>query len=287
MLRSLAVLALALPLTVLPAASGQAAPPSPATYLALGDSVAFGTGATDPATQGYVPLLAAELQGKGCGKGKAVGCRVEVVNLAVNGATTTTLLGTQLQPALDLIAARQATRTPVDDVRLITITIGGNDVVNPVVAACLYGLADCATTANATIQQMSSNYARILRALREAAGPDTTIAVTTYYNAVANPGCPLRRDPRISPRLLPLIVPLGQAVLEGGALPDGRVIDAGFNDAIRQQAAAYGAVVVDTAEVVDPVSETQPDCLHPNSAGYADIADQLADAVGNPFKGGR
>ena len=288
--RSLAVLALALPLTVLPAASGQAAPPAPATYLALGDSVAFGTGATDPATQGYVPLLAAELQGRGCGKdkgkGKAVGCRVEVVNLAVNGATTTSLLAGQLQPALDLIAERNATRTPVDDVRLITITIGGNDVVNPVVAACLYGLADCATTANATIQQLSTNYARILGALREAAGPDTTIAVTTYYNAVANPGCPLRTDPRISPRLLPLIVPLGQAVLEGGVLPDGRVIAAGFNDAIRQQAAAYGAVVVDTAEVVDPVSETQPDCLHPNTAGYADIADQLADAVGNPFTGG-
>jgi lysophospholipase L1-like esterase len=280
LLRSLAVLTVALPLTVLPAASGQAAPPAPATYLALGDSVAFGTGATDPATQGYVPLLAAELQGKGCGKdkgkGKAVGCRVEVVNLAVNGATTTSLLAGQLQPALDLIAERNATRTPVDDVRLITITIGGNDVVNPVVAACLYGLADCATTANATIQQLSTNYARILGALREAAGPDTTIAVTTYYNAFANPGCQFTS-----------LSALGEIVLEGGALPNGPTLPGGSNDVIRQQAAAYGAVVVDTAPVVSPTTETQPDCLHPNDAGHRDIAGAFADAIGSPFKGGR
>ena len=61
LLRSLTVLAAALPLALLPAVAGQAAPPAPATYLALGDSVAVGTGATDPATRGYVPLLAAEL----------------------------------------------------------------------------------------------------------------------------------------------------------------------------------------------------------------------------------
>jgi lysophospholipase L1-like esterase len=213
LLRCLTVLAAALPLALLPAASGQAAPPSPAVYLALGDSVAFGTGATDPATQGYVPLLAADLQGDGCGgkgKGKAVGCRVELVNLAENGATTVTLIAKQLQPALDLIEARNATRTSVDDVRLITITIGGNDVVDPVVQACLLG---------------------------------------------------------------------------GAVVPGLPVVAAGFNDAIRQQAAAYGAVIVETAAVVDPQTETQPDCLHPNTKGHADIAAAVADAVGNPFHG--
>jgi lysophospholipase L1-like esterase len=284
LLRCLTVLAAALPLALLPAASGQAAPPSPAVYLALGDSVAFGTGATDPATQGYVPLVAADLQGDGCGgkgKGKAVGCRVELVNLAENGATTVTLIAKQLQPALDLIEARNATRTSVDDVRLITITIGGNDVVDPVVQACLLGRGNCPATIAAQVAQVSTNYGLILSALREAAGPDTTIAVTAYYNAIENTGCAINAA-----------TPLGRAVLEGNPRePGGAVVPglplvaAGFNDAIRQQAAAYGAVIVETAAVVDPQTETQPDCLHPNTKGHADIAAAVADAVGNPFHG--
>jgi lysophospholipase L1-like esterase len=281
LLRSLAVLTVALPLTVLPAASGQAAPPAPATYLALGDSVAFGTGATDPATQGYVPLLAADVQGKGCGKGKgkgtAVGCRVELVNLAVEGATTATLLSRQLPAALELIEERNATRTPVDDVRLITITIGGNDLVRPVGAACSGGAtATCLQAITSQFAQLGTNYASILSQLRAAAGPDTTIAVTTYYNAFANPGCQFTS-----------LSALGEIVLEGGALPNGPTLPGGSNDVIRQQAAAYGAVVVDTAPVVSPTTETQPDCLHPNDAGHRDIAGAFADAIGSPFKGGR
>jgi hypothetical protein len=68
--RSLTVLAAALPLALLPAATAQAAPPTSGTYLALGDSVAVGTGATDPATQGYVGLLHADLRAD-CGKDRA------------------------------------------------------------------------------------------------------------------------------------------------------------------------------------------------------------------------
>ena len=275
LLRPLTVLAAALPLALLPAAAGQAAPPAPATYLALGDSVAFGTGATAPATRGYVPLLAAELQGKGCGKGKAVGCRVDTVNLAVNGATTTTLIAGQLPAALALLQERNSNAPKVDDVRLITITIGGNDVVGPVVAACSAGVtATCQQAIATQFGQLGANYARILGQLREAAGPDTTIAVSTYYNAVENPGCPLN-----------FLSALGRIVLEGGALPGGGSLPGGFNDVIRQQATAFGAVIVDTAPVVDPVTETQPDCLHPNDAGHRDIAGAFADAIGKPFKG--
>ena len=283
LLRCLTVLAAALPLALLPAAPGQAAPPKPSVYLALGDSVAYGTGAADPMTQGYVPLLAADLQGDGCGKGKgkAVGCRVQLVNLAQNGATTVSLIAEQLPEALRLIEARNSTRTPVDDVRLITITIGGNDVVDPVVNACLRGLGDCPATIAAQVAQVSTNYAFILSALRAAAGPDTTIAVTAYYNAIENTGCAIN-----------FATPLGRAVLEGNprepggaVLPGLPLVAAGFNDAIRQQAAAFGAVIVETAAVVDPEGETQPDCLHPNTKGHADIAEEVAARIGNPFRG--
>ena len=70
-----------------------AGPPPRPLYLALGDSVAAGVGAQPPATEGYVPelhdLLAAEVP---CGDGQALGCRLDLLNIAEPGATTTTLL---------------------------------------------------------------------------------------------------------------------------------------------------------------------------------------------------
>ena len=268
-MRVLAALA-ALPLALLPSAAGQAAPPSPATYLALGDSVAAGVGAA-PDGLGYVPLLAADLaDARNCGQGQALSCRIELDNRSVGGATTVTLISGQLPGALALLAERNGTRTPVDDVRLITLTVGGNDVFNPVIAACQTGLTPtCQQTVATQFAQVSANYARILGELREAAGPDTTIAVMTYYNPLLNPGC------RVAG-----LASLGSLVLEGGGpLPYG------LNDIIRAQAATVGAVVVETGGIVSP-TEVQPDCLHPNAAGHADIAQAFYDAVAPSVVGG-
>jgi lysophospholipase L1-like esterase len=68
-------------------------------------------------------------------------------------------------------------------------------------------------------------------------------------------------------------------VLEGGG-----PITLGLNEIIRQQAAAVGAVV-ETGPVVD-LTDVQPDCLHPNAQGHADIADAFADAVRDSVVGG-
>jgi lysophospholipase L1-like esterase len=265
-MRVLAAVA-ALPLALLPAATGAAAPPFPATYLALGDSVAAGVGA--PTGLGYVPLLAADLAAsRHCGKGQALGCRLELDNRSVSGATTVSLIDGQLPGAVDLLVERNGNATPVDDVRLITITIGGNDVFSPVIAACGSGFTPtCQETVTRQLAQVSNNYATILGALREAAGPATTIAVMTYYNPL--PACPLAA-----------LAPLADLVLEGGA-----PLAFGLNDIIRQQAAAVGAVVVETGPIVDP-SEVRPDCLHPNAAGHADIAEAFADAVSGSVVGG-
>ena len=263
LLRALAALATSLPLAVLPATLSTAAPPSPAGYLALGDSVAAGVGASR-AGLGYVPLLADALQAeRHCGKGKAVGCRIELVDLSVSGATTTSLIAEQLPAATALLQERNSNATPVDDVRLITLTIGGNDLFRPVVLACQDPASPtCTTTVATQLQLAATNLTRILGELRAAAGPDTTIAVSTYYNALEAPGCPVGA-----------LAPLADLVLEGGgALP------AGLNDLIRQIAAANGAVVVETAPVVQP-TEIQPDCLHPKDEGHADIADAFADQV--------
>lgn len=267
--RALAALA-TLPLVVLPTAAGHAARPSPAGYLALGDSVAAAAGATGPEL-GYVPLLRDALQSaRHCGKGQALGCRLELVDLSVGGATTTTLIANQLPAATALLQDRNGNATPVDDVRLITLTIGGNDLFRPVIAACQDPTSPlCASTVAAQLQQVATNYAVILGELRAAAGPDTTIAVTTYYNGLAAPGCPVAT-----------LSGLAQVVLEGGG-----GVPAGLNDIIRATAAAYGAVVVETAPVVEP-AEIRPDCLHPTDEGHADIAEAVADQVTAQVVGG-
>ena len=266
--RVLAAIAVALPLALLASPAGQAAPPSPFGYLALGDSVAAGVGA--PSGLGYVPLLAGDLaDDRNCGQGQALGCRLELDNRSVSGATTVSLIDTQLPGALATLAERNANRTPVDDVRLITITIGGNDVFSPVIGACSTGsTTTCQQTVARQFAQVSSNYATILGQLRAAAGPDTTIAVMTYYNPLLNPGC------RVAG-----LASLGSVVLEGGGpLPHG------LNDIIRQQADAVGAAVVETSAVVAP-TEVEPDCLHPNAAGHADIAQAFHEVVADSVVG--
>ncbi len=261
-LRAIAALA-ALPLAVLPTAVSQAAAPPPATYLALGDSVAAGVGASRPGL-GYVPRVADALRtARQCGGQQTLSCLRETIDLSVGGATTTSLLATQVPAATSLLQQRNGNATPEDDVRLITLTIGGNDLFAPVIAACqVPTAAQCSSTVATQLQQVATNYGVILGRLRAAAGRDTTIAVTTYYNGLAAPGCPAAA-----------LSGLAQVVLEGGS-----GVPAGLNDIIRQSAQAHGAVVVETAPVVE-ATEIRPDCLHPTDRGHADIAGAVRDAV--------
>jgi lysophospholipase L1-like esterase len=269
-LRALAVLA-TLPLTVLPAHVSHAAALPPATYLALGDSVAAGVGASRPEL-GYVPRVADALRSaRQCSTDQRTSCLGESIDLSVSGATTTTLIATQLPAATALLQTRNGNATPDDDVRLITLTIGGNDVFQPVIAACQNPTAPaCSATVATQLQQVATNYATILGRLRAAAGRDATIAVTTYYNGLAAPGCPAAA-----------LSQLAQVVLEGGP-----GVPAGLNDIIRQAAQATGAVVVETAPVVEP-AEVRPDCLHPTDQGHADIAAAVARAVLSTVVGGQ
>ena len=234
-------------------------PPSAAvdpTYLALGDSVAAGIGAD--ADRGYVPVLAGLLSDRlGCDAGAPAGCPVEVRNLAVPGATTATLLRDQLPPALQVL--RQG-----GDVRLITVTIGGNDVFAPILQACARTpeAPSCAEAVRAAIRDVDQGVDRLLADLAAASGPGTTVAVMTYYDSL--PAC----------RLAPL-QPLAEQVLEGTAAEDG------LNDVLRARAAEHGAVVVETAERLTAPQDFVGglDCLHPSSSGHARIAEAFADAA--------
>ena len=216
-------------------------------YLALGDSLATGVGASDPETTAYVPLfhqfLLAEKDGN-----------ILLTNIGHSGDTTIDLIAHgHLAAALTVIES--------GGVEVVTVDIGGNDA-SAVFPACSGGLTPgCLATFSTTFATFSGNFNFILNELRTALGPDTPIIVMTYYNAFLHPACPLNP-----------FAPLADIVLEGGG-----PLSAGLNDLIRSIAAVHGAQVADTFGLLGP-SNLQPDCLHANDSGYRIIADEFVKA---------
>lgn len=271
----------ALVLALAPALPAAAAPGSPDRFgkpvlLALGDSVAAGVGAV-PKTTGYPEQLLSSLRaGYGTNADKATPGRtspLEIRNVSVGGATTATLLGAQLPAALELLETRNGDRDPKNDVEVVTVTIGGNDVFMPVIGACLLAPspAACQATTDAQLAQVRVNLTEALTRLVQAAGRRTEVVVTTYYNPLGS--CALGQQ-------LPGAVALGDVVLEGGTIPGRLTLEAGLNDVIREAAAESGAQV---AELYGEVTAGQfvggADCLHPNLAGHTTIAEQVYETL--------
>ena len=231
---------------------------APSTYLALGDSVAAGVGASDPETRGYVPVLAGLLDDRlGCDGGRPPGCPVRERNLAVAGATTGSLLRDQLPRALTLIET-------APDVRLVTVTVGGNDVFAPILRSCSRSVEDpaCPRAVRDSLRRVDAGVDELLRQLTSAVGPATPVAVMTYYDPL--PACRLAS-----------LRPLAEQVLEGTDA------EPGLNDVLRVRAAEHGALVVETADRLTAPGDFVGglDCLHPSTAGHARIAQAFADTV--------
>jgi lysophospholipase L1-like esterase len=95
-------------------------------YISIGDSIAAGNGASDPATTGFVALLAKDEGG------------LETANLAVAGATTGDVIEKQLPEATEAARGKK--------LAFITVSAGGNDLaglipntscqVDPLPASC-------------------------------------------------------------------------------------------------------------------------------------------------------
>jgi lysophospholipase L1-like esterase len=245
--------------------SSDVAPPP--AYLSLGDSLAYGQGVDDPATEGFAALLHKALQ-PGAPDGSAT--PGDFVNLgALGGVTSTSMLDEQLGDAIDEIQGRRETASPVDDFKVITLSIGGNDFFD-LVDVCqtaslpLDATSDCVQTLVHTYTDFQANLTLILSRLRAAAGPETQIAVLTYYNSL--PSCQLVE-----------LAPLAELALEGdgGQLP-------GLDNLIRAVAASQGAIVVEGYGLIgdgDLVGGT--DCLHPNQAGHQKLAEAFEAALSN------
>ncbi len=242
----------------------------PPNYLALGDSLGVGVGASDPATTGYVPLFRDFLESE-----KGLDTDLTLNNLSISGATSSDLLEKKGQLSQALKDLKKG------NVAVITVDIGGNDVfalASPgspgpppePPGPCFFpaDVTDCLIAAGGILATFESNFDSILGDLRTAAGPDTTIIVMTYYNPL--PGC-----------VLASLADLGDIVLEGlpGLEPFGLGPSDGLNDRIKAIAASHGAEVADTFGKLPPDDLVGGfDCLHPVDSGYAEITEAFREA---------
>jgi lysophospholipase L1-like esterase len=259
-------------------AAGAARAQQSSTYLALGDSYAYGYTsfeATQPsmADQGYVAPFADFLATQNGG------VRPVVVNLALPGETTMSFLtggndwasvNTNYAGGYTSQAAAAAAflRGQGDAVSTITLQLGGNDIIGLFVTPEFLGADEAGrqTLLSAALDQMETGYAAALSLLR-AESPNSRIFTVGYFDAFAGLGA-----------FNPVAAYSTPLTLEA-------------NRRIAAQSALYGAQFVDLvgafsgreAELSSILTIDQgfPN-FHPNEAGYQVIAQQLAVAAATP-----
>jgi lysophospholipase L1-like esterase len=239
-----------------------AAPHENRVYLALGNSLGAGFGASDPSRTAYVPLLARYFQlPQHGGMGTST-------NLSIGGETTDTfIVGGQLAGALNVI------RDPNTNVRAVTLDIGGNDLLGltyfePCRSAPTS--TECRLLVALQLQKVAINYRIILGSLQAALALDPgkeSFTVMTYYNPFDGTGT--------------VYDSFGDEVLLGTdlALDCGTTLGdprTGLNDVIACAAAMFGVSVADVFPLFDgralTLTHIATGDIHPNDAGYALIA---------------
>jgi len=271
-----AVLAATLLIALVAAAPAMAAKP---LHLALGDSWAFGFGATVPSEGGYVPLLNQALKSEfDCSpsdnsKPDQACQQLELQNIAVGGATTPTMIANQFPTALPLLEERNSDSNPRDNVEVVTVSIGGNDVTNPIIQACIFGglTPACIGVIESELAAYRSDLDQALSALREAAGPDARIVLGTYDNGLGqcfltqlNPAAPLLADIVLENQ--PAVIPSGQ----------------GLHDIMRDVGADYDVEIAEVFGDLGPADWVGgADCLHPDDSGYEKVAAAFAEVLQN------
>ena len=184
--------------------------PTPKTYLALGDSLAFGlqiaklkeqivAGAVRPESFdiGYVDVLAAHLRGKAPNLTLVnLGCPGESTTSFVNGpcgfATSGKPFGTTplplhaSYPGAQLATATDYLTKHSGEVGIITLDIGINDL-RAVQLGCPEGdgFTSCVSASLPPALDRAAANLRTIQARLRAAAPDARILVGTYYNWLA------------------------------------------------------------------------------------------------------
>ena len=285
--RLLAAAIAALSLLALPAAA-QAAKAKP-YYVSLGDSYAAGYqrfSATDARTtrDGFAYQVVP--------KARARGYDLKLVNFGCGGETSVSILARKtrcggLGPGgVDYAGVTQATaaerflRKHRGQVKLITVSIGGNDVT-----ACVKE-ADPVACIGPAMDHVKANGKALLKRLRKAAGPKTRIVGTTYPDVIlgawvgANPNQDLAKLSVIAFQSLlnPALKDMYESV--GGRFVDVTAATGAYTPLEQTTTLApYGEIPVAVADVCQLTSYCAFRDIHPNTKGYALIADLVAKTL--------
>jgi lysophospholipase L1-like esterase len=243
------------------AACGSDSPTQRGTYIALGDSLSEGEGASDPATTAFVPLVHEHL-----------GDGFQLLNLGHSGDTSEQLIDHgHLDEAVAEIGQRNGDDDPDNDVKLVTLEIGGNDLLNlyfdlvgsgtcPSVQIALQKQEECVDRLAAVLEGFEPNLKETLHRL-QAADAKLRILLLTLGNPFS--GSPQTFDE------------LGELGLDGTPFPEG------LNEIIRAQAQETGVILVDLYPLFEGKASqliAQED-LHPNDEGYRVMAEAVIKAI--------
>jgi lysophospholipase L1-like esterase len=272
----LALVALAVG-TLAPVASGPApaAAKAPTYYVSLGDSYSVGYQPVRGATPGYATYVATRthltLANFGCAGATTtsllttVGCPAVLPHTAGGMAYPTT---TQIAAATGFIAAHKG------HIGLITVSIGGNDVVpcaekpNPV---------SCVATATAGIK---INVASIASQLRAAAGAKVPIIGSTYPDVILGAYVfPVHPAPTAAVNLAKVSVVAFKSLVNPalsaayatsfGAFVDVTKATGAYTSLTRTvRTKAYGTIPVPVASVCALTWFCKKGDIHPTNAGY-------------------
>jgi lysophospholipase L1-like esterase len=231
-------------------------------YVSLGDSLAYGNGASNRGTKGWVPLVF-----QGLGPGWALS------NWGVPGYTSQELLDRELGPAIDQIVQRRDDGIPGNEAAAITLEIGGNDLLEiyedlvltgkcPSVAESL-PKPECTDRLRSALLEFTPNLQEAVDRL-QAASPGTPIFLATLYNPFSGGSENLDG--------------IGALALEGQA---DTPFPTGLNDAVRAVAQEKGVNVVEWyAPFLGKVNEyISQDLIHPNDIGHRVMADVVLAAM--------
>jgi lysophospholipase L1-like esterase len=258
-------------------------------YVSLGDSYAAGYqrfSATDARTtrDGFAYQLV--------GKARARGYKLKLVNFGCGGETTVSILkrkakcgglgpgGVNYAGTTQATAAERFLRKHKGQVKLITVSIGGNDVT-----ACARE-ADPVACVGPAMDKVKANGKKLLTRLRKAAGKKTRIVGLTYPDVLL--GAWVGENP--DQELAKLSVVAFQSLLNP-ALKDmyesvgGKFVDVtkatGAYTPLEQTTtlAPYGTIPVAVAEVCKLTAYCAFRDIHPNTEGYGVIADLIAKTL--------
>jgi GDSL-like Lipase/Acylhydrolase family len=225
---------------IVPAAGPALAASDPEVYVALGDSVSVGVGATPG--RGFVERYFAHLQDPANGGVDALH------NLARSGETSTSMRASGGQ--LEAAAARIAEPS---DTTVVTLGIGGNDA------------GQCPVGFNTPPCPFSANYTAILGALQSAlAGDpgDERLQVLEYHNPASGTGSPNEG-----------LFDFGLLGIDAKGDCSATAAALGLNDLVRCIGSQYGAGSVDVYPTFKAGGQAlMADALHPNDTGHAYIA---------------